>query len=141
MNYLIHMLTIIFLIMIFYHIFIYFMGGYKEGLTNNTTSDSSTFIPYDPNVPSSPNSANNAALTLAQHNAQNITYLNNKFSNILSMQKEVADISMNVVSLNQQVAGLMKQQTGYISSIGSNGKPNLTKATQQENAFAASNSQ
>ena len=141
MNYLIHMLTIIFLIMIFYHIFIYFMGGYKEGLTNNTTNDSSTFIPYDPNVPSSPNSANNAALTLAQHNAQNITYLNNKFSNILSMQKEVADISMNVVSLNQQVAGLMKQQTGYISSIGSNGKPDLTKATQQENAFAASNSQ
>jgi len=140
MDYLISMLTIIFLIMILYHIFIYFIGGYKEGLTNNT-SDGSTFIPYDPNVPSSPNSANNAALTLAQQNAQNITYLNNKFSNILSMQKEVADISMNVVSLNQQVAGLMKQQTGYVSSIGSNGKPDLSKATQQENAFAASNSQ
>ena len=135
MHHLINILILIFLLLISYQ-FIYTIS-YREGLTS---TNGTAFIPYDPNNPTSPNSANNAALTLAQQNSQHIIYLNNQFSELLSQQKEINDISLNVISLNQQVAGLLKQQAGFVSSVGSNGKPNLQSATQQENAYTASNS-
>ena len=135
MHHLINILILLFILLISYQ-FIY-TNSYREGLTSTTGT---AFIPYDPNTPTSPNSANNAALTLAQQNSQNIVYLNNQFSELLSQQKEVNDIRLNVTSLNQQVAGLLKQQAGYVSSVGSNGKPSLQSATQQENTYTANNS-
>jgi|688.fasta_scaffold203345_2 hypothetical protein len=116
--------------------------SYIEGLTNGPNS---SYIPYDPSDATSPNSANNAALTLAQHNAQNITYLNNQLSELTSLQSEVTDISKNVVVLNQQVQGLVQQQAGYAQGIG-NAQNNESKtssinsAVQQVNAINAQNS-
>ena len=145
---LVNILILLFSLLILVQVIHYYTSSnfsYIEGLTNGTataTTTNSNYIPYDPSDTTSPNSANNAALTLAQHNAQNITYLNNQLSELSTLQSEVTDISKNVVSLNQQVQGLVQQQAGYAQGISNNQSKSsaAASAAQQENAINAQNS-
>jgi len=92
-----------------------------EGLENadsstpstSSTSSTSDYKEYNANDP-------NNALILAQQNAGNISYLKERLSELMGLQKQVNDISQNVNALNEQVAGLVQQQATYAQSIAGN---------------------
>jgi hypothetical protein len=49
-------------------------------------------------------------MILAQQNAGNIEYLKQQIAGLENMQKEVNDISLNLISVNEQIQGLIQQQ-------------------------------
>lgn len=142
---LVNILILLFLSILIFQI-VQYMGKSVEGMTSSSSPNSNNttmYIPYDPSDATSPNSANNAALTLAQHNAQNITYLHNQLSDIAGLQSEVNTNSANISELQQQVQGLVQQQASYaqgISSVNSGGskKDAANSAVAQENAMNSS---
>jgi len=99
MKLLVNILIIFFIILLFYQIYIQNFGaGLLEGLENVPT-----YQPYDLNNP-------NNALILAQQNAGNIDVLKKQIDEIQGMKKEVIDMSLNLISVNQQIQGLIQQQ-------------------------------
>lgn len=109
---LINILIFFFIFLILYQLFLAY--NIKEGLQNQ-------YNDYDTNNPSN-------ALILAQKNAGNISYLQNKLSKVDGLYKEVQDISGNVQQLQSQVTQLMQAQQDYTTQMVGNTPPNITGA-------------
>jgi len=94
---LITILIIFFTILLFYQTWLcLFQEKLREGLESN-------YKPYDMNDP-------NNALILGQQNAGNIEYLKQRIASLERIEKEVNDMSLNLISVNQQIQGLIQQQ-------------------------------
>jgi hypothetical protein len=85
-----------------------FVNSVKEGLDSN-----SEYKNYD----SKCLSPNESAFMLAQQNAGNIEYLKQQISKITDLDKEVRDMSGNLVTLNEQMIALVNQQTQAASQL------------------------
>ena len=108
MKLLVYSLIIFFIMLIFYQLYTHvFARNLIEGLVTN---EDLTYQPYDTNNP-------NNALILGQQNAGNIEYLKQRVSKLESMQKEVNDISLNLISANQQIQGLVQQQQAAATQL------------------------
>ena len=104
-----------------------------ENATTTTTPSVQTYQEYNTNDPNNPNSA----LILAQQNAGNIEYLKQRVNDLMGMKQQVTDISLNVVALNDQVAGLVQQQATYAQSIAGSQPVNITGIQSAESEYTA----
>jgi len=120
---LINCLILFFILLIIWQIFTVFFGEYIiEGLENQSQGQTEgQYQPYDTNNPSN-------ALILAQQNAGNINVLKQQLDNLLGLNKEVQDISGNVVTLQSQVNGLVQAQQQYATQM-TGGKPPVITGT------------
>ena len=87
----------------------------KEGL-DSSKDNIHIYNNYDKNNMSS----NDNALMLAQQNAGNIEYLKQQISKVTTLDKEVQDMSGNLVTLNEQMIALVNQQTQAASQLAVN---------------------
>jgi uncharacterized damage-inducible protein DinB len=71
---------------------------------------------------------------LAQQNAGNIEYLKERIENIqsTSLNKQLQDLSGNVLTLQQQVNGLVSAQKDYANQTTGGTTPNITGTTSEE---------
>lgn len=69
------------------------------------------------------------ALILAQQNAGNIEYIMQRLDGLQNIVQEVDDISGNVVSLQQQVNGLITAQNDYATQTTGGTVPTITGTT------------
>ena len=117
MTTMINALIFIFIILILYQLFLaYFANNFIiEGLTNNK------YQPYNTNDP-------NNALILAQQNAGNISVLKEQLDELNGLNKEVQDISGNVIALQDQVSQLVASQQQYATKMTGGTAPNITGA-------------
>ena len=114
---LINFLIVFFIILIVYQIFLaYVRNDIVEGLNNKQ------YQPYNTNDP-------NNALILAQQNAGNISVLKNQLDELNGLNKEVQDISGNVIALQSQVSQLVASQQQYATQMTGGSAPNITGAT------------
>jgi hypothetical protein len=131
------LLIIFFIILISYQLILAIWGNnVLEGLENATTTTTpsvQTYQEYNTNDPNNPNSA----LILAQQNAGNIEYLKQRVNDLMGMKQQVTDISLNVVALNDQVAGLVQQQATYAQSIAGSQPVNITGIQSAESEYTA----
>jgi predicted PurR-regulated permease PerM len=126
---LINILIIFFIVLIITQIFLaFFNNNIIEGLTNNED-----YQPYDTNNP-------NNALILAQQNAGNIQVLRSQLDNLISLKKEVEDISGNVVSLQTQVNGMIGAQQQYAQQMTPSTPPAISGAVDSSSASSSSDS-
>ena len=98
----INCLILFFILLIVYQIFLAYFVNMVEGLQ--------TYQPYDTNNPAN-------ALILAQQNAGNIQVLKEQLDGLMGLNKEVQDISGNVVALQDQVTGIVQAQQQYASQM------------------------
>ena len=123
----IHILILFFVILISYQLF---LANFDiiEGMDSNTSSSSSsttkkqTYKPYDTNNPAN-------ALILAQQNAGNIGYINERMDNVQDMSKQIVDLSNNVQDLQTQMNGLVSAQQQYATQLTGGSVPTITGAT------------
>lgn len=112
---LIHFLIFFFIILLVYQIFLASFNNYIiEGLENQ-------YQPYDMNNPSN-------TLILAQQNAGNISYLKQQMDSLLPLNKDVKDISGNVVALQDQVSQLVAAQKQYANNLTGGQPPEISGA-------------
>ena len=121
---LVNILIVFFIILIFYQIFLSHVifkvnDNMMEGLD---TMASQQYQPYDMNNP-------NNALILAQQNAGNIQVLKQQVDKILKLDKEVQDISGNLITLTSQVTKLMESQQQIAKSNLPESPPVITGST------------
>lgn len=107
---LVNILIIFFIILIGYQIIL--ANHIVEGLENGKQ-----YKEYQPN-----------ALILAQQNAGNIEYLKKKMDDLQNINSTVNDLSGNVVSLQQQVNGLVQQQQQLVTQMTGGSPPDITGA-------------
>jgi len=138
--FLITMLIIFFIILIVYQTILAHLI-FKEGLSlpppiksspkpdetssltkTNNTSQSKQYHDYDMNNP-------NNAFILSQQNAGNIAFLKSQIDAIIPLQKEVSDISGNLITLSNQVNQIMLQQSMYASKMIPNNPPQMLETT------------
>ncbi len=112
---LVNILIVFFIILISYQIIL--ANHIVEGLENNDKK----YKPYPPN-----------ALILAQQNAGNIEYLNNKYNDLQNINTIVNDLSGNVASLQQQVNGLVTTQQQLVTQMTGGSPPDITGATDED---------
>lgn len=91
-----------------------------EGLENSNSYQS-----YDTNNPAN-------ALILAQQNAGNIEYLKGRIQDFEGIDKQVQDLSGNVVTLQEQVTGLVSAQQQYATQMTGGTAPDISGATEPE---------
>lgn len=132
------LLIIFFIILISYQLILAIWGnnvleGLENASTTTTTPSVQTYQEYNTNDPNNPNSA----LILAQQNAGNIEYLKQRVNDLMGMKQQVTDISLNVVALNDQVAGLVQQQATYAQSIAGSQPVNITGIQSAESEYTA----
>jgi hypothetical protein len=114
---LINCLILFFILLLINQIFLAFSGSYCiEGLENYPDNQ---YKPYDTNNPSN-------ALILAQQNAGNISFLKQQMDSLLGLNKEVKDISGNVVTLQDQVNGLVAAQQQYATQLTGGEAPEVS---------------
>ena len=111
-------LIVFFIFLIFYQIFQAVFGS-LEGF------QSTTYQPYDTDNPQN-------AMILAQKNAGNIEFLKQQLNSLMSLQKEVTDISSNVVTLNDQVLALTQQQQSAANDLVGSSPPEVSGVTGEE---------
>ena len=121
---LVNILIIFFITLIFCQIFISHIrfkinNNIMEGLD---TMPSQQYQPYDMNNP-------NNALILAQQNAGNIQVLKQQVDKILGLNKEVQDISGNLITLTSQVTKLMESQQQFAKNNLPSSPPVITGST------------
>jgi lipopolysaccharide export LptBFGC system permease protein LptF len=126
---LIYILILVFIILIFYQLIESFIRytsfnnsiNVLESMTTQSSSSSSSeqYQPYDNNNP-------NNVLILAQQNAGNIQVLKQQMDSILGLKKEVEDISGNLITLTEQVTGLMQQKQTAAKAILPSSPPKIT---------------
>lgn len=113
---LVNLLILFFILLIVYQIFLaYAENIIIEGLTNGE------YQPYNTNDP-------NNALILAQQNAGNISVLKQQLDELNGLNKEVQDISGNVIQLQEQVNQMVAAQQQYASKMTGGTTPNITGA-------------
>lgn len=110
---LVNFLIIFFLFLIICQIFLARIHC-REGMDN--------YQNYDLNNPAN-------ALILAQQNAGNISFLKNRVDELSNINKEVHDISLNVVQLNSQMMELAKEQARAASSLVGTTPPKISGTT------------
>jgi len=105
-KWLIHILILFFLLLLIYQFYSSFFE--REGLENNENT-----------------------LQLEQQNTDNIAYLKQEITNanFPNLKKEIYDISMNMVAINQQIQALLKQQTDAATKAFGSGPHNITGAS------------
>jgi hypothetical protein len=111
------MLTLVNILVLFFIILI----GYQIILANNIVEGLDNYQPYDTNNPAN-------ALILAQQNAGNIEYIKQRLDSVQGLDKEVQDISGNVITLQDQVNQLVSAQQQYASQLTGGTPPNITGA-------------
>jgi predicted RND superfamily exporter protein len=121
---LVNILILFFIILIFYQIL---LSNIRFKINNNITEGLDTmpsqqYQPYDMNNP-------NNALILGQQNAGNIQVLKQQVDKLVGLDKEVQDISGNLVTLTSQVTKLMETQQQYAKSNLPSSPPVITGAT------------
>jgi hypothetical protein len=122
---LINLLILFFIVLIFYQIFLaYVENNIIEGLTNQE------YQPYDTNDP-------NNALILAQQNAGNISVLKQQLDELNGLNKEVQDISGNVVELQSQVTQMVAAQQNYSTQMTGGTAPNITGAVDSSSSSSS----
>ena len=122
---LINLLILFFIVLIFYQIFLaYVENNIIEGLTNQK------YQPYDTNDP-------NNALILAQQNAGNISVLKQQLDELNGLNKEVQDISGNVVELQSQVTQMVAAQQNYSTQMTGGTAPNITGAVDSSSSSSS----
>jgi hypothetical protein len=89
---------------------------YKEGLEN-----SAQYQPYDTNNPAN-------TLILAQQNAGNINFLNQRLGDVQNLQQKVQDLSSKYENLQTQVDDLISSQQEYTRSMAPSEPPQITGA-------------
>ncbi len=114
----VNILIIFFILLITYQIIL--GNNIIEGLDNNNSYNS-----YDTN-----NTEN--ALILAQKNAGNIDYLKSRFDDVQGMYKDVQDLSGTVISLQEQVNGLVTAQKDYANQMTGGVAPSISGTTTSE---------
>ena len=115
---LVNLLIIFFIILIFYQIFLAYIGSSNiEGLANQQ------YQPYNTNNP-------NNALILAQQNAGNISVLKEQLDELNGLNKEVQDISGNVITLQDQVSKMVAAQQNYSTQMTGGTAPNISGAVE-----------
>ena len=101
-----------FLFLILNQLFIGYNYNYKEGFDETTTpvtsSSTDTILPYD---------STTTDATLPQQNAKNIMILEDRLTKLEKLSPTVTELSNNYTSLNEQVQGLVKQQTDYANQL------------------------
>ena len=113
---LVNILIVFFIFLILCQIFL--ASNLIEGLENQ-------YQPYDTNNPAN-------ALILAQQNAGNISYLKERIDSVQGIYKQVQDLSGNVVSLQEQLDGLMQAQKDYANQLTGGSPPEITGAVENE---------
>ena len=122
---LINLLILFFIVLIIYQIFLaYIENNIIEGLANQQ------YQPYDTNNP-------NNALILAQQNAGNISVLKSQLDDLNGLNKEVQDISGNVVELQSQVSQMLAAQQNYSTQMTGGSAPNITGAVSSSSSSPA----
>jgi len=121
---LVNILIVFFIILIFYQIFLSNIrfnmnDDIIEGLD---TMPSQQYQPYDMNNP-------NNALILGQQNAGNIQVLKQQVDKLVGLNKEVQDISGNLITLTSQVTKLMESQQQYAKANLPSSPPVITGST------------
>jgi len=119
MKLLIYSLILFFILLLIYQIYnAHFRKSWIiEGLENETTASTtasgsdSGYQAYD---------ISNNTLILAQQNAGNIQNLKQQIDQLLDMQKEVDDMSANVITMSQQIQGLAQQQATAANYMNQN---------------------
>ncbi len=98
---LVNSLIIFFLLLIAYQIILACMSqnNFREGLEDSKEK----YKDYNTNDP-------NNAMILAQQNAGNIEYIKGRIDEIVGLKGIVMDNCGNIVSLNEQMMGLIQQQ-------------------------------
>ena len=115
---LVNILVVFFILLILYQLVL--ANRIIEGVENNQQ-----YQDYDTNNPGN-------ALILAQQNAGNIAFIKQQLDGILGLNKEVQDISGNVVTLQDQVASLVNSQKDMATSVAGGEPPNITGSTDNE---------
>jgi len=117
---LVNILVVFFILLIVYQILL--ANKVVEGLENK-----GSYMPYDTNNPAN-------TLILAQQNAGNIEYLKGRIEDIQSMSlyKQVDDLSGNVLTLQEQVVGLVTSQKEYANQLTGGVAPDISGATTEE---------
>ena len=121
---LVNILIVFFIILIFYQIFLSNIrfkmnDDIIEGLD---TMPSQQYQPYDMNNP-------NNALILGQQNAGTIQVLKQQVDKLVGLDKEVQDISGNLITLTSQVTKLMEAQQQYAKANLPSSPPVITGST------------
>jgi hypothetical protein len=123
---LINLLILFFIVLIFYQIFLACLeNNIIEGLTNQQ------YQPYNTNDP-------NNALILAQQNAGNISVLKEQLDELNGLNKEVQDISGNVIALQDQVSQMVAAQQNYSTQMTGGSAPNITGAVSSSSSGSSS---
>lgn len=111
---LVTILIIFFIILMFYQLSLHNINSnITEGMTNTS------FQPYDTNNP-------NSALILAQQNAGNIQVLKDQMDKLINLDKQVQDISGNLITLTNQVNGMVGKQQSIVESKVPSSPPEIT---------------
>ena len=115
---LVNILILFFLLLICYQIFLaYFNNNFLEGLTTQDTTGNTEYKPYDTNNP-------DKVYALAQQNA----------GNIIALNKEVQDMSSNIVNLQSQVNGIVQAQQQYAQQVTPSSPPQISGAVQTDSS-------
>lgn len=128
---LINLLIVFFIALIIYQIILASNDSIVEGFgsppppfsvpANSSANSNSTssYQPYDTNNPQN-------CLILAQQNAGNIQVLKQQVDQLTGLNKEVQDISGNVVTLQDQVNGLVQAQQQYATQMTGGKAPEVS---------------
>jgi hypothetical protein len=117
MSIVINLLIIFFTLLLLTQIFL----AYNEKNNLFEGLETMTYKEYDTNNP-------NNIMILTQKNSGNIEYLKQQIDNLLSLQKQVSDISGNLVSLGEQVQGIVQTQQEYANKQLPSETPTITGA-------------
>jgi len=115
MSIVINLLIIFFTLLLLTQIFL----AYNEKKYLFEGLETMTYKEYDTNNP-------NNIMILTQQNSGNIEYLKQQLDSILSLQKEVTDISGNLVTLQEQVQNIVKSQQDYATKQLPSQTPKIT---------------
>ena len=115
---LVNILIVFFITLIVFQLFL--ANHIREGLQT-----SNTYKSYNTN-----NEKN--ALILAQQNAGNIGYLNDKMKEVQPLLTQIQDLSGNVQTLQTQVNGLVTAQQQYATQLTGGSAPNISGATESD---------
>lgn len=118
------MLTLVNILIVFFIILICFQiilaNHLVEGLETGESYQS-----YDTSNPAN-------VLILAQQNAGNIEYLKGRIQGVEGINKQVQDLSGNVLALQEQVTGLVTAQQQYATQMTGGVAPDISGATSSE---------
>jgi hypothetical protein len=126
------MLTLVNILIVFFIVLICFQIILANHLVEGLESGVS-YKPYDTNNPAN-------TLILAQQNAGNIEYLKSRIQDVQGMNKQVQDLSGNVLALQEQVTGLVTAQQQYATQMTGGTAPEISGAVPSEGSQPADTS-